>query len=68
MPRSVSGLKRFLQELVSQEERLESESLSWGELELVLLRSGLLSTSKLDWSGGLELINLAMSSSTSGML
>lgn len=66
VPRSVSGLKRFLQELVSQEERFESESLSCGEAEVDLPRSGF-STSSV-WSPGWELINLAMSSSTSGML
>jgi hypothetical protein len=64
----VSGRYKFLQELVSQEEGLESESRSCGDVELVLLRS-FLSTSKLNvGSGGFEFINFAISSSTSGML
>lgn len=59
-----SGLKRFLQELVSQEDRLESDSRSCGEQ--VLLRSALLSMSRV--FSAFELISLAISSSTSGML
>lgn len=39
--RSVSGLKRFLQELVSQEERLDRDNRSWGEAELALRQSDL---------------------------
>lgn len=61
-----SGLKRFLQELVSQGERLERDRRSCGEAELGLLRSALLSTFNV--CSAFELISLAMSSSTSGML